>query len=231
MDWLLPLRPWRREKPEIRLVRRLLHERQIRAGSHVLVAGCGDGSLLKWLASRGVKAVGLDWRPECVLAARGNAPESSVRLWRPAQEVPFEPGSMDLTLAFDLPEHAGDLFSPAAVISTANLLSTLRPEGDLVLIHRVPAQHDCEDLHRRACYARHLGCYAGTCRVRSIADSGTMWRRVGGFLTAALQTPDVALSLSHWRGQGLRALARQSAGAACCDRQADFASETTLRAA
>ena len=231
MDWLLPVRPWRRECPETRLVRRLLHERQMRAGAQVLVAGPGDGSLLTWLNARGMKAVGLDWRPECVLAARAEAPASPVRLWRPAQEAPFEQGSIDLALAFDLPEHAGDLFSPAAAISTANLLSSLRPEGDLVLIHRVAAQHDPENLHRRACYARHLGCFAGTCRVRSIADSSGMWRRTGGHLTATLQTPDVALSLSHWRGQALRALARQSPGAACCDRRAGSTNETTLRAA
>jgi SAM-dependent methyltransferase len=228
MDWLLPVRPWKRDKPEVRLVRRLLHERQIKAGAHVLVAGCGDGELLAWLNNRGVKSVGLDWRPESVLAARCEAPASPVKLWRPAQEAPFEQGSIDLVLAFDLPEHAGDLFSPAAVISTANLLSTLRPEGDFVLIHRVAAQRDPEDLHRRACYARHLGCFAGTSRVRSIADSGC---RSGGFLTAALQIPDVALSLSHWRGQGLRTLARQPAGAACCDRQIHVPTESTLRAA
>ena len=95
---------------------RLLAGAELPAGAQVLDLGCGNGALLRWLASRGpIDGAGVDLHP-------GTSPIQGVRLvGGDARSFPAEPESFDLVC------------SVAAVSDIGQLAALARP-GGLVLL-------------------------------------------------------------------------------------------------
>lgn len=125
-----------------------LLDAELPAGSTALVldAGCGTGSNLRHLASRG-RALGVDLSPEAVRLAheRGvTAARASVLA------LPFRDASFDLVTSFDVLYHAWVTDDRAAV---RELVRVTRPGG--LLLVRVPALKLLWGAHDEAVCSRH----------------------------------------------------------------------------
>jgi len=85
-----------------------LGERDLR-GKHWLDAGCGSGTLSRWLAERGAKVVGIDGAPEMVRAAlsQAGALEGSLQFQvANVGALPFPAGLFDGVLCSSVLEYA-----------------------------------------------------------------------------------------------------------------------------
>jgi ubiquinone/menaquinone biosynthesis C-methylase UbiE len=77
-------------------------------GKSVLEIGCGTGSLLASLATRGCRCVGIDVSPEMITAARKNNPGPDYQIMDSAQ-LRFPDGSFDVVLFNYVLHHIRDL--------------------------------------------------------------------------------------------------------------------------
>ena len=100
-------------------------------GARLLDAGCGDGTLVCELASRGAKTTGIDPDPTMLAVARARAEEAGVaatfRNGR-VERLPFADASFDVVAAITVLCFVAD--ASGAVRETARVL---RPGGRLVL--------------------------------------------------------------------------------------------------
>jgi SAM-dependent methyltransferase len=94
-------------------------------GGPVLEVGCGEGRVLRDLKERGYDLTGLDASPSLLDAARGADPDGRYVLGR-AEGLPFEDGSFDLVVAYNVLMDVEDM--PRAV---AEIARVLRPGGRL----------------------------------------------------------------------------------------------------
>lgn len=109
---------------------RLLGRHLLDTGQLVLDLGCGTGSTVERLLSRGQRVIGLDRRPEGLLTVRRS--RGDARLIRAdGSLLPIENGSADAVLLFDVLEHADD----RSLLSEVRRV--LRPAG--IVIATVPA--------------------------------------------------------------------------------------------
>ncbi|MET4807418.1 class I SAM-dependent methyltransferase [Limibacillus sp. MBR-115] len=75
-------------------------------GKHVADVGCGDGGLVRYLARKGAKAVGIDPQPGQLERARAVPPAGGEQyLQAGAQALPFEDGSLDAVIFFNSLHH------------------------------------------------------------------------------------------------------------------------------
>ena len=98
----------------------------VRPGTFVLDAGCGDGATLKWLGDRGARAIGIDltWPMARVCASRG----LSVAV-QDIEDIGLQP-------VFDWVLCIGSLeFVPNPARALENLAACLAPTGTLVLLY------------------------------------------------------------------------------------------------
>lgn len=98
-----------------------------RRGGRVLDIGCDDGRLVRSLRESGFDAAGLG---ESVQA------DENAGLFRGvlANSVPFAAGTADVAIVRDLAAYGADLDGLETLISTANLLSCLRPLGRVIFL-------------------------------------------------------------------------------------------------
>ena len=89
------------------LVDKLLRKHTGDGARRVLDVGCGTGFMVDHLARRGYRPVGLDARPEGILAMRRAQP-GALLLQSEASPLPFAPGSFDAALLLDVLEHVDD---------------------------------------------------------------------------------------------------------------------------
>lgn len=227
MDWSIhsspPPAPHETGLPR-RILRHLFVSRRIRAGSRVLDVGCGSGALSRFLDPFAVDVVGLDASVTQIAKARRKAPELEFHCVDLGNPLPIAGQQFDLVLARKVPAHAGNLMSQAALAATANLLSCLRPGGELLIISRLePTADDRQGGHRRSCYARHLGSFPGSCRVLSLPDPWwnmnslrrlCLWQPRGSFSTAVLRIPEVPHTYAQWYSIAMSACQKSQSG--CC---------------
>lgn len=231
MDWMVPFQSaWPSPRSGVgisaRLLRHLFLSRHLDAGMKVLEVGCSDGELTRFLASQSIHAVGCDSDGSQIAAARRIAPDVPFYCADPTDRLPVPDQEFHLVLARNLDAHRGDLSGNAALRATANLLTTLRPGGELILVQRTdPTAVQCADRHGtdeycrhlRSCFARHLGAFPGVVKVSIVADSlfehYSIPQSLGlqpatGFITASLKLNSEALSVAAWHSLADREIAR-----------------------
>lgn len=191
-----------------RLLRHLFLPQHLGMGGRLLDVGCGTGELTRFLDLLSVETVGIDASPAMIHAARLAAPHIDYFCADPDQALPVEDHYFEFVLARDLAVHQRNLLSFEAFATTANLLATLRPDGELVLLAREDhdgGQHD--DWHTPNCLAHHLSAFPGMCRVVYLNDWLTppsAWRWIvehqprPGYLTATLKIPNRLISRQEW---------------------------------
>jgi len=112
----------------------------------LLDSGCGTGSIVRHLSTRG-RAVGVDLSPEAVRLARGRgAAVARAEL----MALPFADATFDCVTSFDVIYHRWVRDDAAAVREMARVL---RPGGLLLL--RVPALKMLWGAHDEAVHSRH----------------------------------------------------------------------------
>jgi SAM-dependent methyltransferase len=207
-----------------RLLRHLFLPEKLGLGGRLLDIGCGAGELTQFCNLLGVETVGLDERADRVTAARRAAPQLDFFHVKLDQPLPVLDQTFDIVLVRDLAVHRLSLRSADALAATANLLATVRPGGQLVLLAR--ADHDggtTDDWHAPNCLARHLGTFPGSNRVVDLYDwpmpfAAITWmlgRHVRpGFRIATLTTPREAISRRQWLD--FATAAGQPATSTCC---------------
>jgi SAM-dependent methyltransferase len=97
-------------------------------GAPVVVdVGCGDGSLVRWLARRGARAIGVEVAPEPLARARGREPVGDERYEQAgAQDLPLGDGAADAVLFMNSLHHVPGKLLDAALAEAARVL---RPGG------------------------------------------------------------------------------------------------------
>jgi 2-polyprenyl-3-methyl-5-hydroxy-6-metoxy-1,4-benzoquinol methylase len=101
---------------------------ELRAGADALDAGCGAGTLAKFLTLRGQRVVGVDAFAVPVTLATGIVPEARFLVADLNEPLPFADESFDLVLSYEVIEH---LTRPEVFAKEA--LRVLRPGGAVVL--------------------------------------------------------------------------------------------------
>jgi SAM-dependent methyltransferase len=207
-----------------RLLRRLLRIGNVSIGSRVLDAGCGRGALTRFLSELAIEVCGIDQSAPDVAAAQAVAGEIKYACCRATTGIPFPERHFDAVLARELPDHHGNLLDLTALRATAHLLATIRPEGRLVLVHRVEsACSNPSEGHHLGCYLRHLETFPGVPSVSYLIDSlldASSWKRIldrrplAGFVTAVLAVPRDSPTGREWKQIADRAALRRPQG--CC---------------
>ena len=122
------------------------------AGREVLDVGCGDGVLLRAVASRGARVTEIDADPAMVTAARRVAAEAGIdaRLMEGrAERLPFADASFDVVAAITVLCFAED-----AALLVREMARVLRPGGSIVI----------GELGRWSSGPRSGGCAPGSAR-------------------------------------------------------------------
>ena len=101
------------------------------AAAHVVDIGCGAGDLLAEIRNRRPHAVlaGLDYSGKAVESARIAVPDSELRQFVIARELPYESNSFDLVLCCDVLEH---LEHPREIVM--ELIRICRPGGRVAIV-------------------------------------------------------------------------------------------------
>lgn len=107
------------------------------SGKKVIDAGCGDGKLSHFMASRGARVVGLDVKRSALEAARAEARAGEETfIEAPAEAMPVEDASQDLVLFNNSLHHV----APAAMEKALEEgRRVLRPGGALIVTEPRPA--------------------------------------------------------------------------------------------
>jgi SAM-dependent methyltransferase len=124
-----------------------------------LDVGCGDGSLTRALAARGITTLGIDASPRMIALARARAGDTPLLEYRIGDILidPLPPASFDLVVSIAMAHHA-----PLERVVNA-LIAAVAPGGTL-LIQDVTTRRGIRHLPANgiAWFARHLGLLPGT---------------------------------------------------------------------
>jgi len=216
------------ESPEtgewpVRLWQRLLIESEVPFGGRVLVIGCRHPEVLEALDNCSFDVDGLDDQPSTVETANRMFPKFSIQFSRLDQTLPEPDHAFDLVLVHDVDIYNGDLLDISVRLATANILSCLKPHGQIFFIRRLMGGVDWHAGHDEQCWIKHLACFPGETQVSNFADSWLSratwnWLRGrtprGSHLLVSHVLPLELLSLDAW----IRCARRgQIAGrGACC---------------
>jgi hypothetical protein len=128
-----------------------------------------------------------------------------------------------LILVRDASPFQSSLLSPAAVSTSLQLLSRVRPGGCLAFLTRIENTTNAPGGHQLACYARHFGFLPGNADFHELPDGHiigrTLRQRSGGppgsgYVIALLRLPPQVMSEAEWH-KAAEAAARV-ATASCC---------------
>jgi len=106
------------------------------AGMRILDIGCGDGTLVAWLAGAGAQAVGIDPGPGALAAAVAAARSESRLVAAGAECMPFADATFDAAVCVNALHHvpvalqAGALAEAALVVRPAGRLLFIQPLAD-----------------------------------------------------------------------------------------------------
>lgn len=96
-------------------------------GRTVLIVGCGEGRIVRLAAERGAAAVGIEWNPKRLAAARAAKPAADERyLEGDGDSLPFPESSADVVVFFGTLHHVPAARQAAAIREAARVL---RPRG------------------------------------------------------------------------------------------------------
>jgi SAM-dependent methyltransferase len=106
-------------------------------GAPVVVdVGCGDGALVRWLARRGARAIGVEVAPEPLARARARDPVAGERYEQAgAHELPVADGAADAVLFMNSLHHVPGELLDAALGEAARVL---RPGGVVYVQEPLP---------------------------------------------------------------------------------------------
>lgn len=105
----------------------VLHRLAKPAGRDVVDVGCGGGALVRELAARGARAIGIEISPEQLAPAVAADPEGAGRyLVGRAERLPLEDGSMDVAIFMRTLHHVPPVEVVAALRESRRIL---RPDG------------------------------------------------------------------------------------------------------
>lgn len=196
----------RTELPK-QIIRHLIFSHQLTVGNRVLDAGCGTGELAQYFAFLGFNAAGLDECPETIADAHEAAPELDFYCGKASENIPCPEHEFDLVIVRDHVSFRQSLFSRAALRTTANLLSCVRPHGTLVILSKWNTLPDEKSsVHSLSCYEKLLSCFGGS-PVTSKFDCGrlhgTIAKLFGGsilsrYATIAARVPKQQILRSDW---------------------------------
>jgi hypothetical protein len=195
--------PWR-------VMRALASPRGLPRGAKVLVIDNDPNDLTELLVYRGYDAVGLDAVNQRIITAH-HSPEAPLRFVNKSLVLPEH--YFDLLIARDLQIYQQDLSQTATRVTTANLLSSLKPAGKMsVLVRRKPSWQDMPGGHLQSCFERHFQQFGASCQGQFIGDGWSRWRtwnwlvgeqpRWGYFVANVTLTFDT-LSRSQWHAQAM----------------------------
>lgn len=103
-------------------------ELRVVRGLRVLDIGCGAAPGLRYFATHGARAVGVDVSRAALVAARRALPGARVALIERADRLPFPPASFDLVVLSEIVEHV-----PASLPFLVECRRVLRPGGVAML--------------------------------------------------------------------------------------------------
>ena len=223
---LRPYRPTDREaastrKPPLplRLLRRILIGGHHSIGEHVLIAGNHSGEMAEWLDALGFDVEAIDDSSERLAATKQCGTRFEIHFSNLDESSEVSEELFDLIIADELVLHRDNLLCLKSRLATANLLSRLKPGGELVIVrepgHGMP--------HDATCWTRHLACFPG--RLETVeypipwfSRETWMWLTGSGrpehFLTVSLRSPSERLSEVEWGQHARRGLLTSTA--TCC---------------
>ena len=173
------------------------------------MAGNGCYELREWLNSLGFEVDSLGATPLEVTAGESSG------------------SAFDLILVDDFEGYRGSLLELGLRLMTAQLLSRLKPGGDLVVIHgaaRGPMGDSSSNAaHDAVCWTRHLACFPGQLESTEFPApwfSRSTWHWMLGRgstpaeMMVSLRTPSERLTVEQWQEHARRGLL--TSATACC---------------
>jgi SAM-dependent methyltransferase len=206
-----------------RLLKQLLVGHGIRFGGRVLVAGCGDGELVPFIDGLAYQVTAIDDSSDVIDHMRHRFPQFNFQLTRLDESFPVASDEFDLIVVQDLSVYRNNLLELRTRTATANLLSCLKPGGDLVVVRKELALDGCDSEHGPHCWKRHLACFPGqfeTARYSESLFERVEWdwlfgaREHHNYFTVTLQSPSEKLHRNFWRDFGRRGL--MTGQGTCC---------------
>ena len=198
-----------------RLLKKVLLGHGLRFGGRVLVAGCGHGELVSFLDGIAYQVDGISDSRDEIDEARRRFPQFEFQYARLAETVPEPKDEFDLILVQDLCVYQDNLLDLRTRSATANLLSCLKPGGDLVFVRKRRGNSGCGTSHHSGCWKRHLACFPGQLELTDFRESffeRAAWDWLFGtrdhtdYFTVTLQTPAEKLGRLYWRDFARRGL-------------------------
>jgi len=131
----------------------------VASGKSLVDVGCGNGDWLAPWQQRGRAVRGMEEKTDCPVTA-----SDIITIGSPAAAVPWEPHTQDAILFRGTSIFSAVEFSPELMIGLANLGSSLKPRGRLLipLSSNDPARMEAELLR----WKNQLTVFPGTCRSR-----------------------------------------------------------------
>ncbi len=127
----------------------LLEHAGVGPGTRVLDVGCGSGELLAHVSRLGAEAAGVDPAPEMRARARVRVPAAEVRDGH-AERLPFPDASVDVVVAVNALQFAGDVLAALAEMSRV-----LGPGGAVAVASWAEGSRNDLDVVERAVAAAH----------------------------------------------------------------------------
>ncbi len=202
---------------------RLLIDSHIPFGGRVLVIGCRHPEVVEILDEFAFDVDGVDDQPTTVEAAHRLFPRLHFTFGRLDQPLPAPVHEFDLVLVHDVGAYAGDLLDLSTRLVTANLLSHLKPHGQLMFIRRLAGPCDVAAGHQASCWIKHLACFPGVVETACLSDpwlSRSTWNWLfrgqprGAHLVIRHETPLELLNRDAWQRCARRGQMPGRAG--CC---------------
>lgn len=195
--------PWR-------VTRAVASPRWLPRGAKILIIDNDPNDLTELLVYRGYDAVGLDAVNQRIVTSH-HSTEVPIRFVNKSLVLPEQ--YFDLVIARDLQLYLQDLSQISVRVTTANLLSSIKPAGKMsVLVRRKPTWQDQPGGHLQSCFERHFKQFGVGCESRFIGDGWTRWRtwnwlrgeqpRWGYFVANASLTFDT-LTRSQWHSMAM----------------------------